>query len=85
VNYDVYWSPTILEQLQGIHDTASDQEGIRNTITRIELELGSIPHEAGESRDGNFRILFKFPLVVWYRIDERLRQVVITDVRPFGN
>lgn len=74
----------MLEQLQRIHDTMLDQEGMRNTVTRIELELRKIPHEAGESRDRGRRVLFKFPLLVWYRIDERLRQVIITDVRPFG-
>jgi hypothetical protein len=84
VSYEVYWSPDILEQLQRIHDAALDQEGMRNTVTRIELELQKIPHEAGESRDRGRRVLFKFPLLVWYRIYERLRQVIITDVRPFG-
>ena len=84
MSYEVYWSPDMLEQLQRIHDAALDQEGMRNTVMRIELELGKIPHEAGESRDLGRRVLFKFPLLVWYRIDERLRQVIITDVRPFG-
>jgi hypothetical protein len=64
------------------HDTAVDQEGVLNTVTRIGLELSAQPGIAGESRDGNARILFKHPLVVWYEIHERMKEVVIYEVRP---
>jgi hypothetical protein len=77
VTFNIVWAFGAIDSLQRIYDSAPDKEGLIHTVTRIGLELQSRPHEAGESRDANERILFKHPLVVTFRIIERLQTVVI--------
>jgi hypothetical protein len=81
VNYRIVWDPDAIGVLQRIYDASGDQEGVANTVTRLGLELGTNPTQAGESRDRNGRILFKHPLVVWFRVDERMKEVIIYQVR----
>lgn len=82
MTYRVIWSLRATDELQRLYDTSLDQEGVLNTVTRIGLELSAQPEIAGESRAGNARILFKHPLVVWFEIHERMKEVVIYEVRP---
>jgi hypothetical protein len=82
VRYQVVWNDHAIELLQRIYDGTDDKEGLIHTVTRIGLELGAEPTEAGESRDPGQRILFKYPLVVWFRLDEDQGDVVIFDVKP---
>ena len=82
MTYRVSWNEVATEGLQRIYDASLDQEGVLNTVTRIGLELSAQPEQAGESREAGTRILFKHPLVVWFRIDERMREVVVFEVRP---
>jgi hypothetical protein len=72
VSYRVIWEDVALAQLDEIWKTSHDRDGIQNTATRISTELTYRPLEAGESRSRNYRVLFKYPLVVWYRVVERL-------------
>jgi hypothetical protein len=81
VNYRVIWDEQAAIALQQIYDSVLDKEGLVNAIVRIGLELSANPTEAGESRAPNERILFKFPLIAWFHVDERLREVVVFQVR----
>lgn len=83
MTFRVTWDPEAEDELQRIYDIAIDKEGVANAATRIGLQLAAVPQESGESRDENTRILFKFPLIVWYRIDERLREVAVVRVTSF--
>lgn len=69
MRFRVTWDPEAIDELQRIYDDAVDKEGMVNAVTRIGLELSAVPLEAGESRDEDTRIVFKFPLVVWIRIN----------------
>ena len=75
------WSDRAARDVQRIYETASDQEGVANTILRIGLELQANPEEAGESREVGVRILFKYPLVVWVPIHERWQDVLVFRVK----
>jgi len=79
----VIWNWTSTDELQRIYNRALDKEAVVNATKRIGLELSAIPHDAGESREQGRRILFKFPQVVWYRVDDRMKDVII--VRVHGN
>jgi plasmid stabilization system protein ParE len=81
VSYRVIWEDAALAQLDEIWKTSLDKEGIQNTATRINTELTFNPLEAGESRSRNYRVLFKYPLVVWFRVVERLSEVQVLHVR----
>jgi hypothetical protein len=81
VNYRVTWDDKAIDQLQRIHDAAHDREAIIHAIHRIGLELADHPLQAGESRERGSRVLFKYPLVVQYRLKSRFDEIVIVDVR----
>jgi plasmid stabilization system protein ParE len=81
VSYRVIWEDAALTQLDEIWKASLDKEGIQNTATRINTQLTFKPLEAGESRSRNYRILFKYPLVVWFRVVERLSEVQVLHVR----
>ena len=81
MNYQVQWDEDAILELQTLYDAALDKEAIRHAVVRAGLELSEIPREAGESRGGRRRILFKYPLVLWYIVSERLQQVTVTHVR----
>lgn len=84
MKYVVTWKPGIRQSLQQLYEAASDKEGFLQMIKRVSLELSANPLEAGESRDKGARILFKYPLVLWYRVNERMREVTVLRVRYFG-
>lgn len=68
MTYRVSWNRDGTDALQKIYNSAHDQEGVLHAVTRIGLELSAQPDQAGESRGGDMRILFKHPLIVWFRM-----------------
>ena len=81
MSYTVIWDEDVQEELQRLHDSAIDPEAVRHAVVRVGLELSQIPLTAGESRGDNRRVIFKFPLIAWYTVHERLKMVVITQIR----
>ena len=84
MTYRVTWDSDAIEQLQRIYDEALDKEAVVNAVTRIGLELAARPTEAGESREESTRIVFKFPLTVWFTHSQRMRDVVVFRVRAYS-
>lgn len=79
--YDVEWEQSALEKLDQIWLASIDREGVENAATRVNIELTYNPTEAGESRGADFRILFKYPIIVWFRVIERMKQVQVLHVQ----
>ena len=79
----VIWDSEAVDQLQRIYDEAFDKEAVVNAVTRVGLELAALPTDAGESREEGSRILFKYPIIVWFRHSERMRDVVVFRVRGY--
>jgi hypothetical protein len=80
VTFRVAWENAALAELDEIWKASLDKEGIENTAIRVDTELAFNPLEAGESRSEGHRVLFKFPLVVWFRVVERIREVQVLHV-----
>lgn len=49
-------------------------------IMDLDYVLSRDPHNEGESRSGNYRVAFSYPLVVLYTVDDYLRLVKIHHV-----
>jgi hypothetical protein len=81
VSYRVVWDKRALEELDQIRRRLPDKEGIQHVVSRINIQLTYQPTDAGESRHGNYRVLFKYPLVAWFEVNERLREVRVVYVR----
>jgi hypothetical protein len=83
VSYRIDWEEEALQELQRLYDESLDKEGFVNCLVRLGLELSANAPDAGESRDKGRRVLFKYPLIVWFYTNERLNEVVIYQVRPW--
>jgi hypothetical protein len=81
VSWQVTWDVAALAELDEIWKSSLDKEGVQNTATRIDTELTFNPKFAGESRHDDYRVLFKFPLIVWFRVIERMHEVQVLHVR----
>lgn len=83
MSYDVSWTSRARSELAAIQAAMRDKESVEHAALRVDLELAGNPLEAGESRDAGRRVLFKYPLVVWFRVNERLREAIVYDVRQW--
>jgi hypothetical protein len=81
VTYRVLWDEVALAELDEIWKSTQDREGLQHVVTRTNIELTHNPLEAGESREQQQRVLFKFPLVIWFRALERIREVQVLHVK----
>ena len=82
MSYLVTWSDEASADVQRIYEKAADPEGVALTVFRIGLQLSESPGQAGESRDAGTRILFKYPLVIWFHLGERFQDVLVFQVKP---
>ena len=81
MTYQVIWEDSALAELHGIWQVSIDKDGIQQVAKRIDIELTHNPRQARESRHEDFRVLFKYPLVVWFRVLERMQMVQVLHVR----
>ena len=73
----VLYRPSAQNQLADIWLNAPDPQDVADTADAIDQVLASNPLEAGESRDGNSRIIIARPLSVLYDVypDDALVEV----------
>jgi hypothetical protein len=81
VTFRVIWDDVAILELDRVWRLATDREWIENLAVRINTELTHNPLEAGESRAENNRVLIKYPLTVWFRVIDRIREVHVLQVR----
>lgn len=81
MKFTVTWTPTAEAILTRIWLASRDREAIREATARIETLLANEPLTAGESRSGNYRIVFEEPLAVTYSVwpaDRRVKVVFLS-------
>jgi plasmid stabilization system protein ParE len=81
--YKVRWKRTALDRLTEIWIGASDRSAINSAVEEIDRLLASRPHEAGESRSEDVRIVFCHPLGAFIEIDEASDTVHVLRVWTF--
>jgi plasmid stabilization system protein ParE len=81
--YTVRWKRTALDRLTEIWLEAADRATINSAVEEIDQLLASQPHEAGESRSDDVRIVFCAPLGAFYEIDEATNTVYVLRVWTF--
>ncbi len=77
MNYTVVWRPTAERALAQIWVDAADRQAVTDAANLIDAMLGTSPHEVGESRAGDTRILTVMPLSIYYDIHEEDRLVAV--------
>jgi plasmid stabilization system protein ParE len=69
MKYEVIWAPAAVDQLAELWTSSVDRNAVAAAADEIEGLLRSSARSAGESREGNERIVFAPPLVAFVDID----------------
>ena len=79
--YKVIWNEPIMQELGDLvlrlMEQGRNPAGVVKAIAAAEATLSSEPHEAGESRDHNNRVLIESPLSVTFRVVDTEKTVYI--------
>ena len=81
MNYTVIWQPTAEQQLATAWVDATNRPAVTRASDQIDILLGFVPTQVGESRDAGSRVLVVEPLVVIYEVIEDDKQVRVLRVR----
>ena len=80
MSYRVTWVPSAQDALLQIIIGRPDRGAVVNALDRLGTTLQQDGPAAGESREGEFRVLFELPLAVKFSVEESDRAVTVTDV-----
>jgi hypothetical protein len=77
--FSIYRNHTAMASLKETWENADSalREAILSASRRLDQQLHNDPHEQGESRDENTRILFDAPLGVLFEVDQAKKLVHI--------
>lgn len=82
VTYTVRWHRRSLDVLAGLWvDAPTERAAITEATAFIDRVRQENPQEQGESREGNERVLFAWPLVVSFTVNERRQMVRVVNMR----
>jgi len=81
--YTVRWKRTALDRLTELWLEAADRSAVTAAVDEIDRIFAAEPHDAGESRSDNVRILFVAPLGVFFEIPVASRVVSVLKVWTF--
>lgn len=77
MKFTVVWKPSAETKLAEIWTDATDRQAVSSAANSIDSLLGVSPHEVGESRESNTRILTVPPLSVYYDVYDEDRRVSV--------
>ena len=81
--YIVRWKRSALSRLTQLWLDALDRTAVTAAVAEIDRLLAGNPHQAGESRSGELRVLFVPPLGVFFEVEEPARTVHVLRVWTF--
>jgi uncharacterized heparinase superfamily protein len=75
--FSIFRDSTAAASLRDTYEEASEPQrrAILRAISRLERHLRYNPHQQGESRQGQTRILFEAPLAMLFEVDDAQRMV----------
>jgi hypothetical protein len=84
MTYRITWLPSAEQALLQIVISRPDRGAIVSALDRLGTTLEREGSMAGESREGEFRVLFELPLAAKFVVEESERTVTVTDVWVIG-
>jgi hypothetical protein len=84
MKYTVLWTGVAEDRLAGLWIDAPDRTLIALAADTIDRLLSEDPHQQGESREGNTRITFCYPLAVEFEVVEEDRTVFVLAVWSYA-
>ncbi len=82
MSFRVTWRRRAKRELADVWLNAVDRNDVTAAAHRVEVLLQREPITAGESRQGNRRLLFEGPLGVLYKVDAAAGRVIVLTVGP---
>jgi len=70
MTFSVIWKFTALLQLNSLIASSVDSASIQQTAAFIDFALRRVPHDMGESRDGNDRLWYVDSLGIYFAVDD---------------
>ena len=80
MKWTVIYRPDAADELATIWVNARDRQAVANAANQIDKRLARDPLSAGESREGNSRIICEGPLAVLFDVVEDDRTVTVWGV-----
>jgi hypothetical protein len=77
MKWTVIYRPDAADELAAIWINAADRQAIADAANSIDRQLGGNPLSAGESRDGDSRVLWESPLVVFFDVNQQDCSVIV--------
>ena len=81
--YTVRWKRTALDRLAELWLEAADRRSVTIAVDEIDRILATDPHNAGESRSEQTRVLFIAPVGVFFDIHDSTQVVEVLTVWTF--
>lgn len=69
MKWTVIYRPEAADELAAIWLDATDRAAVTTAANSIDQQLGNNPLAAGESREGDSRVLWEDPLVVFFDVN----------------
>jgi len=80
MSYTITWLPSAEHALLEIVISRPDRGAVVRALDRLGITQQQEGPVAGESREGEFRVLFELPLAVKFSVEEAERMVTVTEV-----
>jgi hypothetical protein len=81
--YTVRWKRTAFDRLTEIWLEAPDRSAVTAAVDEVDRLLAANPHEAGESRSDEIRVLFVAPVGVFFEVHDDSLVVDVLKVWTF--
>jgi hypothetical protein len=84
MSFRVNWLPSAEEALLQIVISRPDRGAVVDALDRLGTTLQQEGPAAGESREGEFRVLFALPLAAKFVVDQSEQLVTVVEVWAIG-
>ncbi|HEY1376740.1 MAG TPA: hypothetical protein VGF55_08090 [Gemmataceae bacterium] len=82
MTFSVIWRKQAREFVEGLWDRAANPNAVAAASDRINELLTRDPLNQGESRSGDYRLMFEGPLAAYFRVNAAGRRVIVLSVGP---
>jgi len=83
--YQIDWKINAEDQLTAIWLSGRDRQYLREAVDAFERDCQVNPLSLGESREGNFRLVFVGPLRIWIEVDTDAKVVTVYNIVRVNN
>lgn len=80
MKYRVVFHPLADHSLVELWSRSAQRQRVTQAVDWLEAQLTIRPHDMGESRTANDRILFERPVGMKFRIDDSKHEVLVVEV-----